>query len=165
MKRYLLLALTAVPVVVAFGSGCKKSVPTVEVADAAAPAMPDEAAAPVAEAADAAPAPTLTPTHAATAAKSAAPKEGGPFQGTYTCFAGMTVSQSGNSVTARQKPGDSQNYATMACSVNGDVCEGSTAILTGGRQTGSKKSSLKRAANGDLTYKAEGEAPTLCHKK
>jgi hypothetical protein len=164
MKRYLLLALTAVPVVIAFGSGCKKAVPTVEAGVTSAAVVEDAAPPPVAEA-DAAPAPTLTPTHVATAAKSAPPKEGGPFQGSYTCFAGMTVTQSGNNVTARQKPGDTQSYATMSCTASGDSCEGTTTMYTGGKSSGTKKSSMKRNSSGDITYKAEGESPTLCHKK
>ena len=166
MKRYLLLALAAfVPVMVSFGSGCKKTVPTVEAGVDTAALVADAEAPPVAEA-DAAPAATLSAAHTAVVVKSAAkPKEGGDFQGTYTCFAGMTVVQSGNNVSARQKPADTQNYATFACTASGDTCDGTTTIFVAGKPSGTKKASLKRSANGDLTYKADGEGATLCHKK
>lgn len=167
MKRYLLLALAAfVPVMVSFGSGCKKTVPTVEAGVDTAALVADAEVPAVAEV-DAAPAATLSAAHTAVAVKtaSAKPKEGGDFQGSYTCFAGMTVVQSGTNVSARQKPADPQNYATLACTVAGDTCTGATTIFTAGKPTGTKSATLKRAANGDLTYKADGEGPTLCHKK
>ena len=78
----------------------------------------------------------------------------------------MTVTQSGANVSARQKPADQQNYATMTCTAgSSDSCEGATTFFAMGKPAGTKKSSLKRSANGDLKYQAEGEGPTLCHKK
>lgn len=177
MKRYLPLVLTVVPVLIAYGNvGCKKTVPTLEAGadpSATAAAAPDDAAAaaPVAEA-DAAPAATLsaaaTVVRTATkpTASSAAPVAGGAYQGTYTCFGGMTVSQAGFNVSARQKPGDTANYAVVACNASGDSCDGTTTMYAAGKAAGTKKSSLKRnPTNGDLTYRAEGETPVLCHKR
>lgn len=170
MKRYLLLALTTLPVLAAFG--CKKTVPTVEAGaelDAAVAVVTEDAAAPLAEE-DAGPAPTLavTTSKPATPAapKDAGPPAPGPFQGTYTCFAGMTMTQSGSTVSARMKPADTQNYSTFVGNVNGDSCEGTTTIYVGGKVSGTKKGTFKRnATSGDLTYKADGEPSTACHKK
>ncbi len=170
MKPYFLLVLASViPAVLAIGaSGCKK--PDLTVSDAGDAAVEVEAAAPVVEdaGAEAAAAPLATAT--ATAAKTAAAPTGGVFQGTYRCFGGMKVTQSGNSVTARLQPGNDAAYSTVTCTVSGDRCEGTASSYTKAKDKPAKafetrKATLKRSANGDLTYQASGEAqPTNCHK-
>ena len=173
MKRYLLpvLALT-----LASSTGCKKTVPTVEAGamDAAVADMAD-AAMPVAEALDAGPATPLATAkpvavvkhdagvdagHAATVAAS-------DFSGTYTCFGGMTIVQTGNSVSARMFPAKSDNYSTMTCSAAGDACAGKSTPYTAGKAGEPHDATFTRnPTNGNLTYKGVGEGgSTLCRKK
>ena len=166
MKRYLLLALTTVPVVIAFGSGCKKTVPTVEAGtDIPVAAVDDAAVAAVdLDAGPATPLATVAPTP--TVAKTAAPVAGGPFQGTYSCFNGTSITQTNSTVTARQQAGKTDNYASTTCTATGDMCDGTTTIYVGGKVSGTKHATLKRnPGSGDITYKGDGEASTICHKK
>jgi pyrrolidone-carboxylate peptidase len=97
MKRYLLLTLTTIPVFIAFGSGCKKEVPTVEAGATTAAVVDEAGAAPVADTADAAPAATLAvtnkPVTPVVAKDAGAPAAATPWAGTYTCFNGMSLSQ------------------------------------------------------------------------
>ena len=167
MKRYLLLALTTLPVLAAFG--CKKTVPTVEAgADTDAAVATPETAAPVVDT-DAGPAATLAVTNkppVPVAPKDAGPPPPGPFAGSYSCFGGISLQHQGTTVGGRLKPADNQNFSTITCTVSGDTCDGTAQIFTGGKPSGSKHFSLKRnPANGDLVYKEDGSAPTACHKK
>ena len=169
MKRYLLLSLTTIPVFVAFGSGCKKEVPTVEAGVVATPVAADEAgAAPVADV-DAGPAATLATTTPKVVP--AAPKDaGGPapaaFAGTYSCFGGMTLSQAGINVSGRRDPSNQKDYQTIACNVSGDNCDGTATVYKDGKVSGTKKFSMKRnPANNDIKYQGESEPQTACHKR
>lgn len=169
MKRYLLpiLALT-----LASSTGCKKTVPTVEAGamDAATADMAD-AAMPVAEV-DAGPAPTLATAKPVATVKHDAGVDAGhtaasDFAGTYTCFGGMTVVQTGSTVSARMFPAKTDNYSTLSCQAAGDTCTGKTTPYTAGKPGEVHDATFTRnPTNGNLTYKGVGEGgSTLCRKK
>lgn len=170
MKRYLVLAAVSISIGLLFGtSACKKDVPAAPEAGAAAvDAAPAETVVATAEvdAGTATPLATTTVKPVAKASASAVTVAGGAFQGTYKCFGNMTVTQKGNAVEVRTFPGKNDGYSTISCTVNGDTCDGTATEFKGGAAAGKKGAHLTRnPANGDITYKGDGEPKaTFCRK-
>lgn len=98
------------------------------------------------------------------ASASAAPAAGGPWQGTYKCFGGMVVTQSGNAVSMRTNPGK-PDFGTVACTANGDTCDGRISEFRNNNPSGVKGVHITRSSSGDITYKGDGETKaTFCKK-
>lgn len=108
-----------------------------------------------------APAPTASGTGKAAA--------GGPWAGTYKCFGGMHLAQSGSHVTSTMKD-TSTTDTVLSCNVSGDKCNGTIQDVSHpkGKPTKvlrTRKIVLQREANGDVSYRPESTEPTFCRRQ
>jgi hypothetical protein len=79
-----------------------------------------------------------------------------PFTGNYRCFKGMRLEQAGTIVTSTMHT-NATTDTVVACTVAGDVCTGTVREIqtTRGKSpkvTHVKPVTLRRSANGDVTY-------------